>query len=248
MEEKYAELLRELDIPVDNADIIRREPEPKVHKCKYEGAEPVESGVYTVCDGCGLVLAVDMIEHEPPQFKQRRLYRHEDSRCLGADEDSYMPRRRFYKPLTHFRQHLRAYLYAGSCNLDAKVVEHMRKNVDVEDRNAYQLVKQELKKLGLQKHYRDVFSIIYSIGGRKPDVTAAQAESMCYYFKRWCYHYNQQDRFGKHNTPSIYMLLDIILKEYGHEPYYYIPTLKSDKLRERVLDIYDQVKKQCFPS
>lgn len=246
MDEKYAELLREQDIPVDESDIVYRAPVQRKHTCI--GAEPELLNGYLVCDKCGLVLEVDMIEREPPQYmQQRRLYRHEDSRGLGADEQSYMPRKRYYKPLTHFRQHLRAYLYAGTCNVTKSVVKRIAKKVDMQDRNAYQLVKSELKKLGLQKHYRDVFSIIYASGGVKPNVSAAQAESMCHYFKRWCYHFNQCDRFGKHNTPSIHMLLDIILKEFGHEPYYYIPTLKSDKLRERVLDIYDQVKKECFP-
>lgn len=251
MDSVYASLLHsELNITVPADDIIeQKKVDDSIHArhtCPpatptvetYEG--------YTVCEACGLVLKTDRIERDPPQYKSRRLYRHEGaSAWLGGDEDSYMPRKRFYKPLTHFRQHLRSYLYARNVDLPAAMMAHLRRTVDVDDRDAYALVKRELKALGMQRYYKDVFTIIYALGGRKPQVSPEQVESMCNYFKRWYYNFNLLNRFGKHNTPSIHMLMDIILREFAHEPYYYIPSLKSERLRARVLRIYDEVKCSC---
>lgn len=247
MDKVYADLLKnELDISVPAEDIVEEEKkEDARHACNAPTIETREG--YEVCEACGLVLRTDMLEKEPPQYRSRRQYRHEGSAWLGGDEDSYMPRKRFYKPLTHFRQHLRSYLYARNVNLpDERIMNHLRATVRVLDKSAYYLVKKELKKLGAQRYYKDVFTIIYALGGHKPQVSPEQVDSMCHYFKRWYYNFNQLERFGKHNTPSIYMLMEIILREFGHEPYYFIPTLKSEKLRARVLRIYDEVKCLCL--
>ncbi len=246
MNKVYAQLLaEELDIEVPPTDIITTmEIKEKIHPCQAPSILTREG--YEVCEACGLVLRTDMIEREPPQYRARRQYRHEGAQWLGGDEDSYMPRKRFYKPLTHFRQHLRSYLFARNVDLPIEIMDHLRKNVDVDDRNAYHIVKGELKKLGAQRYYKDVFTIIYALGGRKPQISPEQVDSMCNYFKRWYYNFNQLERFGKHNTPSIYMLMEIILREFEHQPYYFIPSLKSDKLRARVLRIYDDVKCLCL--
>lgn len=246
MNEVYADLLAsELDIAVPTSDIIRNKKidNEREHACDAPSIETREG--YVVCEACGLVLKTDMIEKEPPQYRNRRMYRHEGNQWLGNDEDSYMPRKRFYKPLTHFRQHLRSYLFARNVDLPEDMMRHLRQTIHINDRDAYNQVKVQLKLLGKQRFYKDVFTIIYALGGQKPQVSPEQVDSMCNYFKRWYYNFNQKARFGKHNTPSIYMLMDIILREFGHTPYYYIPTLKSEKLRERVLNIYDQVKCSC---
>lgn len=242
----YAELLQsELDICVAQDDIkIESVAMPEAHACEAPTIETREG--YEVCEACGLVLKVDMIEREPPQYRTRRQYRHEGSAWLGGDEDSYMPRKRFYKPLTHFRQHLRSYLFARNVDLPAKIMRRLRTRVNVDERDAYCQVKAELKRMGAQRYYKDVFTIVYALGGRKPQVSPEQVDSMCNYFRRWYYNFNRLERFGKHNTPSIYMLMEIILREFGHEPYYYIPSLKSEKLRARVLQIYDEVKCLCL--
>jgi hypothetical protein len=246
MDKVYADLLlSELDISVPANEIKNEMPKnaPLPHPCDAPSIETREG--YEVCEACGLVLRTDMIEKAPPAYRSRRQYRHEGAAWLGEDEDSYMPRKRFYKPLTHFRQHLRSYLFARNVDIPAEIMAHLRDTIDIEDRNAYSAVKTELKRMGAQRFYKDVFTVIYALGGRKPHVTPEQVDSMCNYFKRWYYNFNRLERFGKHNTPSIYMLMEIILREFGHEPYYYIPSLKSDKLRQRVLQIYDEVKCLC---
>lgn len=246
MDKVYADLLAsELDIHVAPEQVINQLPAaPPTHPCAAPTIETREG--YEVCEACGLVLRTDMIEREPPQYRQRRQYRHEGSAWLGDNEDSYMPRKRFYKPLTHFRQHLRSYLYARNVDLPDDIMTHLRTTVNVNERAAYNVVKSELKRLGAQRYYKDVFTIIYALGGHKPQISPEQVDSMCNYFRRWYYNFNRLERFGKHNTPSIYMLMEIILREFGHEPYYYIPSLKSDKLRARVLKIYDEVKCLCL--
>lgn len=242
--EAHAELLGRLCIRIPVEDI---EPEKIVekppHGCDAPTIETYEG--YTVCEGCGLVLKTDQIEKDPPQYRNRRAYRHEGSQWLGGDEDSYMPRKRFYKSLTQFRQYLRAYLFARSVDLPEDMMIHLRINVSIDSRDAYTQVKRELKKLKRQKFYKDAFTIIYALGGIKPQVSPETVDAMCNYFKRWFFHFNSIGRYGRHNTPSILMMVDIILREFDHEPYYYIPTLKSQKLRERVLQIYDEVKLLC---
>lgn len=240
--EKYAELLADYlgydTIPENN--ILNQIPVKSVHPCI---APTIEHGGYLVCEMCGFVLQIDMIEKNPPTRRNHRLYRHEGtSAWLGADEDSYIAVKRFYKPLTHFRQHLRAYLYARSIAIPDDVISHIQCHVDIMAKDAYHLVKTELKKINHQALYRDIFTIIYRLGGHKPDISPEQIDCMCNYFKRWYYHFNKLNRFGKHNCPSVHMLMDIILREFGHTPYYYIPTLKSAKLRHRVVEIYESVK------
>ena len=244
LHEKYAQLLLDHEgiiIPeTGTTSLSPTTAKNQLHKCD---APTIELGGYVVCEGCGLVLEVDMIEKDPPARRYHRLYRHEGTSVwLGSDEDSYIPMKRFYKPLTHFRQHLRAYLFARSIPIPDDVIVHMKERVDIMGKDAYIRVKAELKSIKHQELYRDIFTIIYRLGGVKPTISPEQIDSMCNYFKRWYFHYNRMNRFGKHNCPSVHMLLDIILKEFGHTPYYFIPSLKSAKLRQRVREIYDQVK------
>lgn len=244
MNRVYAELLQGLDIHVPEECLEKEKVklEPPIHGCN--APVYVRNG-YAVCDACGLVLANEMIDIQPSQYKHSKQYRHEGEKWLGADEDSYVARRRFYKPITHFRQHLRSYLYARDIKIPVSVLQELRQVIDVNDRNAYTQVKKELKRLKQPKLYKDIFDIIYMLGGRKPQITPEQVDLMCNYFARWWYQYNVLERFGAHNTPSMFMLLDIILKEFGHEPYYFIPKLKNGKLRDRVYEIYEKVKCCC---
>lgn len=248
MNEAYISLLGDIGIHVEQKTVVEpaaQEPVEFSHECRGEWF-PEESNSYIVCSLCGLVLStLPSIDMDNSQ-RHRRMYRHENPRWLGLDEDSYMPRRRYYNPITHFRQHLRCYMSTRITDIPSDIMSHMQLKIDITRRDCYHKVKLELKKMNRQEYYKDIFSIIYALGAPRPAITPEQMDAMCNYFKRWYHHFNTQSRFGGHNTPSMHMLLNIIMKEFGHEPYYDMPMLKSEKLRSRVYTIYEDVKKLCF--
>lgn len=113
------------------------------------------------------------------------------------------------------------------------------------DPMAYFAVKQILKQERMSRHYRSIFTILYKCGGVRPrlhHVRNAQEfyarcvqtyTQMAHYFYRSAAH-----TMRRTSMPSTYMLLDLIMREHGHEPYYFIPQLQDENLRNAVLTFY----------
>ena len=116
-------------------------------------------------------------------------------------------------------------------------------DVDIHDRQAYNLVKGILKKLKKPKLYKEIFTIIYLKGGHKPALENEVYENCIKDFKIIMnYFLTIRSTYGRHSMPSNYMLLDLILRRNGHDPYYVIPYLKNDECRDKVMSIYQDLK------
>lgn len=44
-----------------------------------------------------------------------------------------------------------------------------------------------------------------------------------------------KQQWKRHSMPSLYMIMDILLRRHGHVPYYQIPSLKDKQLEEQVI-------------
>ena len=240
-------------------------PSPKqqpniVECCDDVEVDPV-NGCY-VCVGCGLVK-----DHYFSSTEEEHHYP-KPGESLGGQSSYLYEKRRFYIPLTHFQEHLRRYLGARFTQIPVKLLDDLRAmKVNVKDINAFQLVKHGLKKLknnnytvtvskpfhgtSYVKHtekqvksvklYKEIFTIIYLLGGHKPIFT--QVEEIKQLYKDFCFFYMKRKKaFNRKNMPSNYMLLDLLLKELDHQPYYNIPYLKNEELKQEILDIFQLLK------
>lgn len=161
---------------------------------------------------------------------------------LGSQNTITIYKKRFYKPITHFKEHLRRYMGARFTQLPEDLLEKLR-GIDPEDVNMYFEVRSRLKALKLNKYYKDIFMIMYQLGGKNPQLDHGLYEQCITDFKWLMQHFmKNRSQWGRHSMPSNYVLLEILLRKNGHTPYYNLPTLKDSVLRAKVYEIYDQLK------
>ncbi|NBU81990.1 MAG: hypothetical protein EBS55_10125, partial [Flavobacteriaceae bacterium] len=151
---------------------------------------------------------------------------------------------------------IRRYLGQRFLPIPEKLIEELKGCVDVFDRNAYEKVKEimrmkkdnkykievynprmrrwELKEYKTRKFYKDIFGIIYTLGGIQPQFQGVN--KVLQQFKDIQYQFFQ-DLNHRPNMPSHFMILDLLLKQNGHEPYYKIPSLKNEKARREAINI-----------
>lgn len=117
----------------------------------------------------------------------------------------------------------------------------------VDDRNAYAVVRNQLKKMNMSWQYRNIFSIIYELGGRRPAHSARDTERIIIALIVVQNFYNQGRvdvlRRGRgmkkcRSLGSSKMLLSAILNMLDKEPFYHIPSLKNHEAHERVLRFF----------
>jgi hypothetical protein len=237
MNRNHAALLRELNLPVDECDIT---PDTEIDlDCTLKCCgEIVQIRGFHTCSSCGLVKQTGVIE-EDYVVQTTRQYRHENQKPLGGDEHWHTERRRYYHPLTHFRQHLNCYLGGRSRVIPEKIITELKVQIDPLDKKAYIKVREWLKKNKLNMYYKDIFTILYKLGSPIPKFN--DYHSICQDFKHWYFNFDKKSRYGGHNTPSMLMLLVMFLNRYNHKPYYELPVLKSTKLRSRVEQINQEI-------
>lgn len=194
---------------------------------------------YRVCYVCGKVADGVILEQPQSAFDKNNNMSSYRSAKNTVSQGWEMRYKRKYRSYTHFRDHL--YRYAGSrtrCDLElAKDLMH----VDMNDWNAYLEVKKVLKKKKLSKRYRDIFTIIYQLGGEKPKLSSQLIQQCNNDYRALETYFNEnKEYFGRKSMPSVYMLLDIILRKNGHEPKYFIPQVKDKKLNKRVQDFFNK--------
>lgn len=247
---QYAELLKEsTGIDITQADEVQRKPEdkppePVVYQCcgkwAYEVAALNRESMLT-CWECGKVLEMKFV-----YILQEDEYG-DDGKPLGSKSQyGPTPKKRIYKRITHFREHVRRYVGARFTDIPAEVIESLKQNkdIDVEDPNCYEQVKKALKQLKKPKLYKEIFTIIYELGGRPPKIDNIILD-LYDNFKAFDYYYEQfRKETGRKNGISYYIVLDIILKEMGYESYYYLPYLKDEELRGKVLDIFSRIRQE----
>lgn len=156
----------------------------------------------------------------------------------------FFTKKRYYAPVTHFKEHLRRYMGARFTDIPEYVIE-ATKTVNVHSTDAYYLMKTRLKELKMSKLYKEIFTLIYMHGGKKPNVQNEVYENCINDFKIIMQKFlGIREEYHRHSMPCNYMLLDILLKQNGHQPYYQFPYLKNDRCRDKVLEIYSDLKRK----
>lgn len=251
MNEIYAEMLAEIGIGDHRPKEVQQERE--IRKC----CGPLEINHregYEYCWTCGKIVCPYIYVQEEERFRTKY------NEPFGAKSRYSYTKYRPYKSLTHFREHLRRYCGQKFVKMPEALVELLRPEIDVARRDAYQQVARALKKYRnrafeiqvydaeMRRHYartvygrdyyKHIFSIIYDLGGEQPRVSNIYA--MIQTYKNFAYRFSQRTAFlERRSMPSHLMVLDLILRRHGHEPYYELPQLKDVRSRHVVRKILD---------
>lgn len=271
MNKNYLELLNEYGIQTDSCSQFQRNCEeneevPKIQKvtelqsftryptqydnypfkcCYYQSIVTDKYNECYYCNECGLCMKEKVIVYQQPTYSNN-ISSFYFQKPLGSTNTITFYRKRFYKPLTHFKEHLRRYMGSRFTNIPHDLISKL-KDVDVENVNAYFLIKAKMKSLGLNKYYKEIFMIIYQLGGVRPYIDNVLYEQCVADFQKLMFHFIKgRNEWKRHSMPSMYMVLDILLRKNGHTPYYTIPCLKDDQLRERVYKIYNELADKSF--
>lgn len=244
-----------LNLPVIN------EPKPLSLSNKLTCCGEVEvnkpKGEYS-CIRCGLVKEpYFIVQEEEPHYPAYNSH-------WGTKSAYSYSKPRFYNPLTHFREHVRRYVGARFTDIPEALIKDLEElKITVLSPDAFNIVKEALKSLAgkiytrdiynpqtkftktthqrSNQFYKDIFNIIYLLGGIQPKFTQfdeiyQKYRELVYYFER------TKTSLKRHNMPTNYMLLDILLQELGHTPYYKLPYLKNQELQNKVLQIFKQLR------
>lgn len=244
LNENYLMLLTEHGIPLSNEEVKNfKIIERPITKCCNLGDMEVlqrDEGYY--CVRCGKV-STEKVLACPPLYNK--------GGPLGSESTMVWTRKRFYKPITHFREHLRRYMGARFTELNKvrsrtygsfkQIVSSLE--FDPHSCKAYYLVKSLLKEKRLSFLYKEIFCIIYIKGGKNPSVGHELFEKCVLDFKALAYHFTRKRHLWKrHSMPSMYMIMEYLLRENGHTPFYEMPSLKDDILSRRVKTIYTSLQ------
>lgn len=194
--------------------------------CQVPQITHAPRGENSYCLNCGLCLTTRFLELDYIRLK------------TGV----FFTKKRYYAPITHFKEHLRRYMGARFTEIPQHVIDGTR-DVNVENVDAYFLMKTRLKQLKMSKLYKEIFTLIYLHGGHRPCLNNDVYEKCIHDFKVIMQKFlGTREIYQRHSMPCNYMLLDIMLRQNGHVAYYQFPYLKNDKCRDRVLEIYSDLK------
>ena len=154
---------------------------------------------------------------------------------LGMNNGYVFISPRFYKPISHFREHLRRYMGANQVQLNEDQWTYLKDHLDETNIYAYMILKNLLKKLNLPRQYRNIWSILYKLGGKIPELSNEQFHMCLNIFKKFLVVYDQEkEKWNRKSIPSHYMLLNEFLQLVQHEKYYAFPELKNEVLKKNV--------------
>lgn len=118
---------------------------------------------------------------------------------------------------------------------------HKKIHFDVNDRNAYAVVREQLRKLKMPWMYKNIYALIYEKGGKKvvhgprdrDEIIIALIVIQNYYED-----IQREDRpagvYKKRSLGSAKMLLSAVLKMLDKEPFYHLPGLKNKSAATKV--------------
>lgn len=248
--EMLAEYLNE-DLPFDTEQIKTSLDELFCKYCQLP-YEEWSSGEYG-CWNCGLLKNHQIISYHENDYAYER---NSFGKILpkGSKSQVTYTKHRGYNPLTHFKEHLRRYMGFRYCeDPDTKefktfpldLCQLVQTKVDLKNPNAYFEVRKVLKKYPKgNKYYKDVFQLIYETGGIRPSIDHKLFEKCVRRFMMFQSKFLRfREEYARHNLPCYYMILEFILKEFGHTPFYHLPHLKDELLAKKIYEIFNDVNK-----
>jgi len=197
-------------------------PEKNVLSCCPDAEFPIQDGFY-VCNVCGLVKE-QVLEFEQPYANFGELVGQNNGYC-------YKPLRH-YKPINHFREHLKSFLSSHPIAFPSSLLDSLR-HIPIHQPNAFFLIRKELKKMKESTYYKHIWSLISELGGRMNVLTDQQFHQCLNLFKVFLTAFRLDPR-GRKNLPSHNMILHNILKVLKVNLYYETPGLNNEKLRKNV--------------
>lgn len=181
---------------------------------------------YLVCDICGLVKERYLNNEYIPET----IF----TSSTGLNPGFHYQVKRFYKPLNHFREHLRRYMGSRHSSMDLALL-----TFDPKDRDAFHTIKSQLKQLKLVQEYKNIWSIIYALGGKKPDLSNEQFHTILRYFYKFIHNFTKLKTQRK-SVPSHEMILHQIFLLIDYEPFYHLPIVQSISIRAEIEIILTQ--------
>lgn len=258
--EIYAELYAKIgiDIQVDKSKQVLIAPKFKLTCCDDVILNEKE-GCWT-CWGCGLVKESRYVTYEPDKQYS------DNPRNVGYTVTKYRP----YKALTHFREHVRRYIGCRFTDIPDKLIDHLKEfHINTKDHDCYWIVKGHLKTLKKRgtmypvrffdkkyrqmitkeykatKFYKEIFSIIYRLGGVKPKLQKVNIPDLYEDYRTLNNIFESEKKQGiiqRKNMPNHFMFLKLLLENSGYNAYYNIPVLKDEKLCNQIFDIFKLLK------
>lgn len=231
----YEDLLNEIGIAQPLSETPSKIPLPNIPTCCTGDTNDIIilDGAH-VCWQCGNTVDFSVYVFYNPYTAA--------GKPVGHSNTITIERKRGYKSLTHFKEHLRRYMGARFGEYPKDMIEKMRGSVAVDDPNCYRDVQSLLKRNGHRKMYKEIFTIIYALGGTKPGIDNKVFDACVTDFMWLQARFTQMKKMsstGRKNMPSMYVLLDLLLKRNGHQPFYTIPYLKDENLQSNVMSIFD---------
>lgn len=201
------------------------QPEKNIFQCCPDSNFPILDGFY-VCSICGLVKEQVLDNDYQPNGSAGEL--------LGESNGYVYKPLRFYKPLNHFREHLKSFLASHPVAFPTPLLRSLQ-HIDIHQKNAFFLVRKELKAQKQVKYYKHIWSLIHELGGIKHELTDQQYHNCLNIFKSFLVAFRSNPGERK-NLPSHNMILNAILKMLNVKIYYETPGLYNNKLRKNVED------------
>ena len=241
----YEELLREIGIYID----------PSVHTCNMQVIGPRLMRCNLCLKECDLRIENDRCCGDEMEYSHGYLCCYTCARAIRHQKYEWYPtpnnggkrvnegysfvKKRPYKKQQYFMNHFKRYYGTEEPVPDDEWVTELCSSIDMNHRDAYFHVREFLRKRKLSRYYKSIFSMIYQFGGVRPRLTSEQftrvpveINSICHYF--WD---TREDRRGS-SMKCVPMLLEKILLQVGHVPYYRLHELKDEELREQVDEFY----------
>lgn len=188
----------------------------------YESSFIVSEG-YQVCSVCGKV-GERILDDEPGPEGMF-------TATTGINPGYNFSVYRAYKPMNHFREHLRRYMGSRSTSMNLELLK-----INIKNRRAYFYIKKQLKKLKMRREYKNIWSILYKLGGEMPAIDNILFHRILNCFGEFMSKYPLHQGERK-SVPSHDMLLSAILQKLGYKPYYYLPLIQSRSIRDNVFYI-----------
>lgn len=186
----------------------------------------VEDNCNVICKSCGKIVET-FFDDMAPNFN-------DPFELLGLNNGYVYIAKRFYKPINHFRDHLKRYIGGVTHNVPPNLFQEMRVKVDVLRKDAYTQIHKILKKNKLHGEYKHIWSIIIDLGGFKNDLTNQEFHTCLNLFRCFLEAFQKIEKGVRKSLPSHYMMLKCILDLMEIPIYYDIPVLKNRTLRNNI--------------
>jgi len=102
------------------------------------------------------------------------------------------------------------------------------------DPDAYELVRERLKKLKIKNENKNIWSIIYALGGKFPELDNQMFQDIIHHFMKFKSNYHLYQGIRK-SVVSHDMILTGIFEMLGYKPYYKFPVIKNEKNKNNIL-------------